>query len=134
MPQMDAADPFEDERGHAKRKLRQLCRQVERVLVTALADREEAVIRELALVEVLPWPNASRLLAVVAPADEHSEVPRQDGVVDRPEVIKALEEVKVDLREIIAQRINRKRAPELCFEVMATASNPFAAALPDALD
>lgn len=47
MPRMDAADPFEDDRGQSKRKLRQRCRRVKRVLVTAGAGGEGPEVREL---------------------------------------------------------------------------------------
>lgn len=130
LPVLDAADPFADDRGHTKRKLRQLCRQVERVLITALADREEALVRALGLVEVLPWPNASRLLVVVAPEAENEEIPRlADGVIDRSALLSALDEVKEDLRELVMHAVHRKRAPELCFEVMGSLEDPFSADL-----
>lgn len=128
LPALDAADPFADDRGHSKRKLRQLCRQVERVLTTALADREEELVRALGLVEVLPWPNASRLLVVVAPQRSDDELPRlEDGVIDRGALLDVLNEVREELRELVMHGIHRKRAPQLCFEVMGSLEDPFSA-------
>lgn len=112
MPAPDAADPFEDDRGLAKRKLRQLCRQVERALSTALGDQPELL--DLLVDQVLPWPNASRLLVAVRPAEPGAEL-------DRLEVLERLDRSRGELRSVVASAICRKRTPELCFEVFGDA-------------
>lgn len=107
-------DPFADDRGLAKRKLRQLCRQVERALSLALgSDCHDPVLLDLAVDQVLPWPNASRLLVTVRPTSPELSV-------DRTEVLAHLEAQKSVLRGVVAETIHRKRTPELCFEVFAS--------------
>ncbi len=111
MPTPFADDPLADDRGLAKRKLRQLCRQVERAVSTALGDDvADDILLGLAVTTVLPWPNASRLLVVVEPTSP-------DEPIDRDAVLDRLRGVKSELREVVAGAIHRKRTPELCFEV-----------------
>ena len=112
MPTPYADDPLADDRGLAKRKLRQLCRQVERAVSTALADDvADEVLLDLAVATVLPWPNASRLLVVVEPTSPDEEI-------DREAVLEHLRAAKPELRAVVAGVIHRKRTPELCFEIM----------------
>ena len=112
MPTPFAEDPLADDRGLAKRKLRQLCRQVERAVTTALADDvADEVLLDLTVATVLPWPNASRLLVVVEPTSPDDEI-------DRDVILEHLRAVKPELRSVIAGVIHRKRTPELCFEIM----------------
>lgn len=101
-------DPYADPEGRSKRKLRQLCRQVERALSTALSEQDPDQL-DVALAEVLPWPNASRLLVVVEPVGQ--------GGPPRHELLERLEERRGELRDVVSSAIHRKRAPELCFEV-----------------
>lgn len=111
LPTPFADDPLADDRGLAKRKLRQLCRQVERAVSTALGDDvADDLLLDLAVTTVLPWPNASRLLVVVEPTSP-------DEPIDRDAVLDHLRAVKGELREVVAGAIHRKRTPELCFEV-----------------
>ncbi len=107
MPSPFASDPLADERGFDKRKLRQLCRQVERALTCALDD---VGLSHLALTAVLPWPNSSRLLVAVQPTE--------DGVIDRDAILDELRAAKGELRMVVAEAIHRKRTPELCFEIL----------------
>ena len=111
MPAPLAEDPLADDRGLAKRKLRQLCRQVERAVSTALGDDvADEVLLDLIVTTVLPWPNASRLLVVVEPTSTQADI-------DRSLVLQHLADAKAELRAVIAGAINRKRTPEICFEV-----------------
>lgn len=114
MPAPNAADPFEDDRGLSKTKLRQLCRQVERALCTAFGDHE--ALLDLGVDQVLPWPNASRLLVAVRLC-EPAAVP------DRSEVLQRLASHRAELRSVVAGAIHRKRVPELCFELFALRSD-----------
>lgn len=119
MPAPGAADPFDDDRGYQKRKLKQLCRQVERVMMTALADRADERLQALQVQEVLPWPNASRLLVIVTPSSgDRAILEKEGGVLDREKILMALEAERPDLRQLVAERVNRKRAPDLSFELM----------------
>lgn len=113
MPVPLASDPLADDRGLSKRKLRQLCRQVERALSTALAaDCHDSVLLDLLVHTVLPWPNASRLLVAVSPSNP-------EGKIDRELVLLHLEAAKPTLREVVATAIHRKRTPSLCFEIFS---------------
>jgi ribosome-binding factor A len=93
----------------AQRKSRQLCREVERVLVETLAaDLDDPLLALAMIVEVVPAPDASRLavrLRLSAPHDAH-------------EVRARLERAKGLLRGEVALALQRKRTPDLVFEVV----------------
>jgi ribosome-binding factor A len=89
-----------------ERKARQLCRQVQRALNLALADRSgDDALNDLFVEEVSPAPDCGHLLVhVVIPGD-------------RPitEALGALRRDAPRLRSEVAMAITRKRAPELSF-------------------
>lgn len=117
MPVLLSSDPFADDRGFDKRKLRQLCAQVERAVATALwNDCGDPVLSDMFVQVVLPWPNASRLLIVLEPV--------ADTEIDRTDILDRVEAVKGIIRAVVADRVHRKRAPELCFEVMRPRGEP----------
>lgn len=114
MPTPFAVDPLADDRGLDKRKLRQLCRQVERAVRCALADDcADDVLLDVVVHSVLPWPNASRLLVAVAPSAPEADI-------DRDRILTHLAAQRSALRAVVASAIHRKRTPELCFEVFAS--------------
>lgn len=88
-----------------ERKARQFCRQVQRALNLALADRHTDGLNDLFVEDVSPAPDCGHLLVhVVIPAE-------------RP-VTAALSALRRDaprLRSEVAMAITRKRAPELSF-------------------
>ena len=90
----------------AERKARQFCRQVQRALNLALADRHaDDGLNDLFVEDVSPAPDCGHLLVhVVIPAD-------------RPmtEALGALRQDAPRLRSEVAMAITRKRAPELSF-------------------
>lgn len=90
----------------AARKARQFCRQVERALNLALADRSAGeVISGLFVDEVSLAPDCGRLLVhVLIPADRPAAA-----------VISALRDEVPRLRSEVAAAITRKRAPDLVF-------------------
>ena len=95
----------------AQRKTQQFCRQVQRALNLALADRNigDGVqgngVNDLFVEDVLPAPDCGRLLVrVVIPAG----LPVADAMI-------ALGREAPRLRSEVASAITRKRAPELCF-------------------
>jgi ribosome-binding factor A len=92
--------------SQAERKARQLCRQVQRALNLALADRHaDDGLNELFVEDVSAAPDCGRMLVhVVVPAD-------------RPitEALAALRRDAPRLRSEVAAAITRKRAPELSF-------------------
>jgi ribosome-binding factor A len=89
-----------------ERKARQFCRQVQRALNLALADRNaDDGVNDLFVDDVSPAPDCGHLLV-------HVVIP-----VDRPvtEVLSALRRDAPRLRSEVAMAITRKRAPELSF-------------------
>ena len=90
----------------AQRKTQQLCRQVERALNLAFADRNgEDDLGGLFVDEVSPAPDCGRLLV-------HVVIPAGRPAAD---VISALRRESPRLRSEVAAAITRKRAPELSF-------------------
>jgi ribosome-binding factor A len=103
---------YEDEstrqssRRQAERKTRQFCRQVQRALNLALADRSVCTgLDDLFVEEVLPAPDCGRLLV-------HVLIPAHRPIAD---AIRDLGRETPRLRSEVAMAITRKRAPELCF-------------------
>jgi ribosome-binding factor A len=92
--------------GQVERKARQLCRQVQRALNLALADRDaDDGLNDLFVEDVSPAPDCGHLLVhVVIPSD-------------RPvtEALGALRRDALRLRSEVAMAITRKRAPEMSF-------------------
>lgn len=89
-----------------ERKTRQFCRQVQRALNLALADRHtDDGLNELFVEDVSPAPDCGHLLV-------HVVIP-----VERPvnEALSALRRDAPRLRSEVAMAITRKRAPELSF-------------------
>jgi ribosome-binding factor A len=88
------------------RKAQQLCRQVQRALNLALADRSaDDGLHDLFVEDVTPAPHCGHLLVHVA-------IPRERVV---GEVLAALRQDGPRLRSEVATAITRKRAPELSF-------------------
>lgn len=107
---IDALDDNESGRSSSRRKVerktQQFCRQVQRALNFALADRSVGDgIDGLFVEEVSPAPDCGRLLV-------HVIVPGGLPVAD---VMTALGRETARLRSEVASAITRKRAPELCF-------------------
>jgi ribosome-binding factor A len=95
----------------APRKVHQLCAQVREVIGLSLAERwDDPLIERVSVVSVAPAPDATRLLVLVA-------VDPGDEPVDVQEVLDALRELRPELRREISSEINRKKTPELAFEL-----------------
>jgi len=110
----DGADPrVSSRKGDSRKKpghkALQLCRQVAEALDALLADA--APLRDLAVVEVTPAPDASRLLATLA-------VRTPDGPVDPAPILASLGRASGRLRAGVAASITRKRAPLLAFRLV----------------
>jgi ribosome-binding factor A len=89
-----------------ERKTRQFCRQVQRALNLALADRyEDDGLNELFVDDVTPAPDCGHLLV-------HVVVPPNRSVMD---ALSSLRQDASRLRSEVAMTISRKRAPELSF-------------------
>ncbi len=92
----------------AERKLKQLCREVYRVLSQALpGDSHDSAFASVSVVDVYPAPDGSRLGVQL----------HIDPGVDPRMVLERLDRMKGHLRSEIASAIQRKRTPELVFEV-----------------
>lgn len=101
----DGGDGLGASRRDAIRDAR-LCAQVAEAVALALGD--DAVLCELAVMEVVPTPDASRLaVRVIAPAGSDL-----DALRDR------LDAQGGRLRGEVAAAIHRKRAPTLFFDVV----------------
>jgi ribosome-binding factor A len=89
-----------------ERKTRQFCRQVQRALNLALADRRaDDGLNDLFVEDVSPAPDCGHLLVhVIIPADRSMN-----------EALNALRRDAPRLRSEVAMAITRKRAPELSF-------------------
>ena len=88
-----------------ERKARQFCRQVQRALNLAIADRHTDGVNDLFVEHVAPAPDCGHLLVhVIVPAG-------------RPvsEALSALRQEAPRLRCEVAMAITRKRAPVLSF-------------------
>jgi ribosome-binding factor A len=94
------------------RKACQLCRQVAVTLDEVLADCGDGVLQSLRVVNVAPFPDASRLMVTVASIDGKTE--RALG----PEtVLEHLQHASGHLRYEVATAVTRKRAPILLYRV-----------------
>ena len=90
----------------AERKARQFCRQVQRALNLALADRHtDDGLSDLFVEDVSPAPDCGHLLVLVV-------VPAERLV---SEALGSLRRDAPRLRSEVAAAITRKRAPELSF-------------------
>ncbi len=90
-----------------RRKLDQLCRQVCRALMYAIpGEMRDPVLQGLSVEEVLPAPDAGRLLVRL----RSTGTPAELGLI-----LERLEVVEPYLRAQVAAAITRKRAPELTF-------------------
>ena len=90
----------------SKYKARQLCRQVQRALNLALAERgSDPVLEQLYVVDVTSELGCGHLLVHVTVPDDRP----------MPDVLAGLRREGPRLRAQVAHAINRKRAPELTF-------------------
>ena|SRR5688572_829453 len=102
-----------ESRRAAGRKDLALCKQVMRALNDALqAEASDALLRELAVLNVAPDPDASRVRVYVEP----SAVAARAGA---SAVLEALGRAGGFLRTQVAQAITRKRVPTLVFTLTA---------------
>jgi ribosome-binding factor A len=109
----DGLDPrFDrpDEAGKVKnRKALQLCGQVAETLALVLADSGDAVLQNLLVQSVRPWPTSARVLVTVTPAAGYG--------VDAQTVAAHLEAARQRLRTEVAAAVHRRKVPELLFRV-----------------
>jgi ribosome-binding factor A len=114
----DGIDPREWAKAEFRRppgrKALQLCRQVARVLQTALADCRDEVLSGLVVTAVTPAPHAGRLRVFVAAAP--SAAVRDTAIAQEH-----LRRAAGLLRAEVAATIHRRKTPELAFALVASA-------------
>lgn len=98
--------------GKADKKARQLCRQAAHTLDFVLADCDDESMQSLLVASVQPAPDSSRLLVMV-----EANVPPDQ--FDRSFLLAGLQSQTPRLRAELARSINRKRVPNLIFNVVA---------------
>ncbi len=103
----------ESQAPRADRKAWQLCRQVAVTLDEVLAECGDSVLRDLHVVSVAPFPDASRLLVTLTSIDD-----RPGGVIGAGSVLNHLEHATGHLRCEIASAVTRKRAPVLVYQLV----------------
>ena len=98
------------------RKAAQLCRQVAVTLDEVLAECRDDVLRDLHVVDVAPFPDASRLLVTVSAVD--AGAPGSPG----PEaVLEHLRHAGGHLRREVAAAVTRRHAPLLVYRLQDAA-------------
>ena len=112
----DAIDPrhyfYNKRKSKSKfRKVYQLCRQIRDTLQLTLADNEPQ-LQELSVIEVVPAPDARRVLVLLQWNRE--DLPTAAEV---EQLMKLLAAQIPRLRYEIAQSINRSKTPQLTFEL-----------------
>ena len=113
----DAIDPrhyFYNKRQHHRkyRKVFQLCRQVNDTLQMVLTGGNEK-LDGLAIVDVVPAPDSRRMLVILGldPGTVVKSAAEVEQIMEQPQ----LETPR--LRAEIARTINRKKTPNLVFEI-----------------
>lgn len=97
---------------HQDNRVRQLCRQVQRTVWLCLSGEcHDEVLSELCVHDVVPAPDAGRLLVQVYFANPRAAVPLV-------ELLERLDSAKAWIRSEVARAIVRKRAPELAFQLI----------------
>ena len=99
-----------------------LCKQVRRaVAMTLMGECSDEILQSLVVDEVLPAPNAGRLLVRVLLRADTAAGPPRIGVID---VLQRLSQVHGLLRARVGESIVRKRTPELIFDVIPVGPEP----------
>lgn len=99
------------EKSH-DRKTRQLCAQVQRALTLLVeGESDDEGLQGLYVESVEPYPNAARLLVVLRQWD-------QGRALDLKTILARLAGVKGYWRAEVGHAVNRKKAPDLFFQVL----------------
>ena len=92
------------------RKLAQLCGQVRQTLELSLAGEcSDPVLWDLRVEDVIPAPDAGRLLVVLSAGGQGPEDPQR--------VHERLAAAQGYLRSLVAAAVHRRRAPQLVFRL-----------------
>ncbi len=96
----------------------QLCSEVQRVLSLVLPESRDELIARLGVEAVRPLPGGFRLLVEVIELVDEDEAP-----TPRDEVIERLNRARSFLRMRVAEFVQRRKAPELVFELWVPSSD-----------
>lgn len=103
-------------RQKSDRKLKQLCRQVQRAIDFALGGAcADPLLQDLVVESVVPSPDASRLTVFMYRSALGAGPDDQQSVA---EILRRLDAARPLLRHEVAAAITRKRAPELAFQIV----------------
>ncbi|QDU93075.1 ribosome-binding factor A [Lignipirellula cremea] len=97
------------------RKTLQLCRQIEKALSYAFSLCNNELVSGLQVDEVVPAPNAARLMVFVSSLD---------AGVTPTDALAALHEAAPQLRTEVAASINRSKTPDLIYQFQASGGAP----------
>jgi ribosome-binding factor A len=98
------------------RKAAQLCRQVAVTLDEVLAECGDDVLRDLHVVDVAPFPDASRLLVTVSAVDAGAP-----GTPGPEAVLEHLHHAGGHLRREVAAAVTRRHVPLLVYRLQEPA-------------
>lgn len=106
------------ERPPSDRKALQLCEQIARVLDSVLGgEAADDALRDLTVVSVTPAPHSGRLLVLVQP-HEPVDAGGKDLLTEK------LRHATGWLRSEVAASINRRKTPELVFQLLSPGPPP----------
>ena len=113
----DAIDPrhyfYNKRKGNRKhRKVFQLCRQVSDTLHMVLSDGS-SLLDGLSVVDVVPAPDSRRMLVILG-LDPAVEI---NSATDVEAIMTELQQQTPRLRAEISRTINRRKTPQLVFEI-----------------
>jgi len=110
----DGIDPRDWAKGERRpvknRKALQLCGQVAQTLHLALAGCADPWLNDLVVLDVVPFPDSTRLLVTVQSAT--------GAATDPPAILARLPQSAAMLRREVAEAIHRRKTPELLFRVV----------------
>jgi ribosome-binding factor A len=106
-PRFDRPD---EPRKVKNRKALQLCGQVAETLALVFADSGDAVLQNLLVRSVVPFPTSARVLVTVAPAVAEG--------FDEGQAAAHLEAARARLRSEVAAAVHRRKVPDLDFRII----------------
>ena len=98
--------------AHHDRRTLQMCGEVRRALELVMTGEcDDDILRGLYVQSVTPAPDAAHLLVTVSPLDPRDPTPPHT-------ILQHLQIFTGRLRTAVAETINRRRAPDLMFNIV----------------